>query len=441
MLVRVVYGAGRVLARVAYWAVLIFLGMAVAIRDQDGPSLAPVWVVALIVVGLPAAVVVHEAAHLLACLALRVKVRGVEFGNGKSAWLRRTVGGVEVVIGAPYSGRVLYDDTSSAGRRAVIIAAGPLSNVIAAAALFAAGQRQHPGAAAAPFTPGQPGDPVAAAVLFAAGHAGNLGLTGLALVMALTGVQNLLPYRTRSGRASDGARLLGLAGGQFAAALRPRDARGWLPLAGTPAALNAEYKEMVRRPDRPLPREGADRWLRAYWERETLALHMAGFAARSLRLDGRISELLALHADLPRPAGQHVKQLTIVAHALDWEVLLVPGLPAEAVNRAVGRVEGTLRNAEFEPAPKPWNRAAVLHTLALGRLRQGRLAEAEAFSRAALAVPGLDPRSRATVLATIALAGRAAGLSYEGELAEARFLDPDADLVAEASGARQVQGV
>jgi hypothetical protein len=49
---------------------------------------------------------------------------------------------------------------------------------------------------------------------------------GLALIMAVTGVGNLLPYRTRRGELTDGARLLALAGGQFAEALRPRDAGG-----------------------------------------------------------------------------------------------------------------------------------------------------------------------------------------------------------------------
>lgn len=82
----------------------------------------------------------------------------------------------------------------------------------------------------------------------------------------------------------------------------------------------------------------------------------------------------------------------------------------------------------------------MLHTLALGKLRQGRLAEAEELCRPILAVPELAAASRATVLATIVLARRAAGLPYGGELAEARFLDPDADLVAEATETSQFQG-
>jgi hypothetical protein len=263
----------------------------------------------------------------------------------------------------------------------------------------------------------------------------------LALLMTVLGVVNLLPFRERNGRPTDGARLLGLFGGPFAAALRPRDAKGWLPLADTPAPLHAEYKELVRHEARQLSPEQTARWLAAYWEREPLALHAVAIVGRSLRLQGRISELLALHADLPRPAGPRASQLTVAAHALDRQVLMVPGLPARAVNVAVARVEWVLRSAEFKPAGQPWSREVVLHTLALGRLRQGRFAEAEELCQPILALPRLGPRSRATVLATVALARRAAGLPYQRELAEARFLDHDADLVAEALGTRQVQRV
>jgi len=126
---------------------------------------------------------------------------------------------------------------------------------------------------------------------------------------------------------------------------------------------------------------------------------------------------------------------------LDWETLLIPELPASTVNRAVSRVQWVLANAEFGPAGSQWTREAVLHTLALGRLRQGRLAEAEELCEPILAQPGLPAAARATVLATIALARHGAGLPHETVLAEARFLDPDADLVAEATGARQPQGV
>ncbi len=418
MLVKVVYGAGHVLVILVTIASMLVFGIVVTMGQPQGAPWLSLWPVALVVIGLPAATVVHEAGHLLACLALRVKVTGVQLGNGKSPRVRFSVRGAEVSLGVPYGGRVLHVRDASAGRDALITAAGPLANLIAAAALCTDGQRWNL---------------VAAAREFSAGQVGDLVLLGLTLAMARIGVVNLLPFQSRSGTFSDGARLLGLLGGPFAAALRPRDANGWLPLAATPAALLAEYKDVVRDPYRPLEAQQATRWLAAYWQREPLALHAAGFVGRSLRLQGRITELLALYADLPRPAGPHVRQLTAVAHMLDWEVLLVPGLSAEVTDRAVRRVEWVLRNAEFEPADKAWTREAIVHTLALGKLRQGRLAEAEELCRPILAVPELAAASRATVLATIVLARRAAGLPYEGELAEARFLDPDADLVAEAT--------
>jgi hypothetical protein len=422
--VRVVYGFGRVLAILVTSALILAFCIGVTlVQPQGGAPWLALGPVALMVIGLPAVVVVHEAGHLIACLALGVKVLGVEIGKGKFLRLSFTVGGVRVSLGAPYSGRVRYASTPSAVRGAVITAAGSLANLIAAAALFAAGKRGN----------------LAATVLFAAGHAGNLALLGLAVLMTAIGIGNLLPFRERNGTPTDGARLLGLFGGPFAAALRPRDAKGWLPLAGTPAALHAEYTEMLRHPGRPLAPEQATRWLKAYRDRESIALHAVGFVGRSLRLQGRTAELFALYAGLPRPAGPHARWLTIMAHMLDCEVLLVPGLPAEAADRAVSRVERVLRPAEFTPDSPHWYREAVLHTLALGKLRQGRLAEAAELCRPILAMPELPATSRATVLATIALARRAAGLPYQAELAEARFLDPDADLVAEACGTRQVQ--
>ena len=424
MFVRVVYWVGRVLAILVTSALILAFCIGVTlVQPQGGAPWLALGPVALMVIGLPAVVVVHEAGHLIACLALRVKVLGVEIGKGKSPRLSFTVAGVRVSLGAPYSGRVRYVGTPSAARGAVITAAGSLANLIAAAALFAAGKRGN----------------LAATVLFAAGHAGNLALLGLAVLMTAIGIGNLLPFRERNGTPTDGARLLGLFGGPFAAALRPRDAKGWLPLAGTPAALHAEYQDLVRHAARQLSPEQTARWLAAYWDREPLALHTVAVVGRSLRLQGRISELLALHADLPRPAGPRASQLRLGAHALDRQVLLVPGLPAKAVNLAVTRVEWVLRTAEFKPAGQPWSREVALHTLALGRLRQGRLAEAEELCRPILALPRPGPRSRATALATVALARRAAGLPYQAELAEARFLDPDADLVAEACGTRQVQ--
>ena len=201
----------------------------------------------------------------------------------------------------------------------------------------------------------------------------------------------------------------------------------------------AEFKELVYDHDGPLQPERASRWLAAYYNKEALAWLGAGFIGRSLRREGRITELLALHADLPLPAGPQAAKLAETTHMLAWEVLLLPEPPLEAVDSAVTRVEWVLDNAEFKPGSADWTRAAVQHTLALGKLRQGQFAVVEAMCQPILAEWDLAACSRATVLATIVLARKAAGQPYEQLLAEAVALAPNADLVQEAAGNRQLQ--
>lgn len=76
--------------------------------------------------------------------------------------------------------------------------------------------------------------------------------------------------------------------------------------------------------------------------------------------------------------------------------------------------------------------AAVKHTLALARLRQGRFEEVEPLCASGLAGDH-GPDTRATILATIVLARRALGQPHADLLGEAVALSPDADLVAEAA--------
>lgn len=139
------------------------------------------------------------------------------------------------------------------------------------------------------------------------------------------------------------------------------------------------------------------------------------------------------------PEGPYVHELTQATHMLAWEVLLVPGLPREAIGRAVSQAEWVLRTADFKPGDPAWYREAVQHTLALGKLRQGRYAEVEQPCQPILARRNLDPTSRATVLATIALAHKALDQPHEQFLAEAIALAPAAALVPEATAATQFQ--
>ena len=410
MLAKVVYGAGRFVAGLTGLGVIVAIFLPAETHDPGASSSAVLyWTIALAVVGVPAAVAIHEAGHAVACLALGAQIRAVYLGSGESTWLRFTVSGVKVSLGNPYMGRVEHEIASSVARGAFITAAGSLTNFIVAGALLAA---------AGP---------------------GDRGIAGLALIMAVVGVRGLLPYRARTGRLTDGANLLALLGGQFAAATRRRDASGWLPLDGVPSAMRLEYREMLlNRDGRPRP-ERTTKWLTAYYERDTAAWLAVSVIGRALRREGRIAELLALHADLPTPTGPLVNELASSTHGLTWEVLLLPDLPAEAANLAVQRVQWVLDNAEFKPGYFGWSPEAVRHTLALGKLRLGQFAEAEQLCHPILAQGDLDPASRATVLATIALARKALDQPYEDFLTEAVALAPAADLVPEASGMSQFQ--
>ena len=409
-----VYKVGHVLAAVIQVGTLLAGYLLPSLLDTPSPpALNAVWPLALLFVGRSVAVVVHEAGHAYACLFLGVKVRGIYLGRDAPNWPRFTVGKFTVTLPPSFGGKVVHEGARSVAGNAFIAAAGPLANLIVAATLAGA---------------------------LAAAHSTNGYVLGLACLMAGVGVGNLMPFRSRSGGPTDGANLLAvLAGGQFAEALRSRDANGWLMAKDAPRAMRAEYTEFVRDYDGPLQPERTTRWLAYYHENETLAWAAMGFIGRSLRREGRIPELLALHADLAMPAGPHVHELTQATHMLAWEVLLVPGLPREAIGRAVSQAEWVLRTADFKPGDPAWYREAVQHTLALGKLRQGRYAEAEQLCQPILARRNLDPTSRATVLATIALARKALGQPHQQFLAEAIALAPAAALVSEAAAAIQFQ--
>lgn len=162
-----------------------------------------------------------------------------------------------------------------------------------------------------------------------------------------------------------------------------------------------------------------------------------GTVAVMLRRQGRIGELLEVHAGFGVPEGPFAAEQAQSLHAVEGNLLVVPGVPPHVVDQAANRVQWILDNYPFEPAARTapedsFSRPAVEHTLALARLRQGRFAEVEPLCASALAsVSRPDPR--ATVLATIVLARRALGQPHADLLAEATALSPDADLVAEAA--------
>jgi hypothetical protein len=96
-------------------------------------------------------------------------------------------------------------------------------------------------------------------------------------------------------------------------------------------------------------------------------------------------------------------------------------------------LQWVLDQAGFKPGDQSLEFEAVLHTLALGKLRQGDFAVAEQLCWPLLELAGLPDKDRATILATIVLARRALGRPYQRALDEALALAPGADLVAEAA--------
>jgi hypothetical protein len=158
----------------------------------------------------------------------------------------------------------------------------------------------------------------------------------------------------------------------------------------------------------------------------------AGSLAVMLRRQGRIGELLELHAGFTVPAGRYAREQAQSLHEIEYSLLLVPGLPDAEIGEAANRVRWILDNYPFEAEETLMPRAAVEHTLALARLRQGRFGEVEPLCASGLAEDH-GPAARASVLATIALARRALGQSHADLLSEAVALSPDADLVVEAA--------
>lgn len=100
------------------------------------------WFVGAVVLGL--LIAIHELGHLLAAKSIGVPAEAFSIGFGPALWRRRW-GGTEYRVSAvPLGGYVLIDPegeafrSSSAWARIWFFLAGPLVNVIAAAALFAA---------------------------------------------------------------------------------------------------------------------------------------------------------------------------------------------------------------------------------------------------------------------------------------------------------------
>ena len=392
------------------------------------PGAAVFACLALLCAGRPAAVVVHECGHLLACLALGVRVREFRIGRPDRGAYRFAVRGVTVAVGKPFAGQVVHDPVASRWRAVVIVIAGSLANLVAAGVLLGLGLATAPPLSGAGQVPVHQAIEVSLAALFAA-----------------TGISGLLPLRTEWGSLSDGARLLTLGSERLARALgqdetvRGPKGRIWRPANAEEAAEyqldSAVLKQLADDPGAKVPPELVDKWLAAYRDRTFIGLVTARAVARTLRRDGRVGELLHLLEEYPAPRGKLAPAMWRSLPGLAYEVALLPGLPPHVVNMSVDRLQQVIDAYDSAAVPSDHvARAAVLHSMAVARLRQGNFGVVEQLCQQGLASREVSPRDRATVLATVALARRALGQPYETLLAEAVGLAPEADLVAEASG-------
>ena len=383
-----------------------------------------------------AAMVVHECGHLLACLALRVRVREFRIGRPDRRAYQFQVAGVTVALGAPVAGRVRHDPLRSRWRAAVILMAGSLANLVLAGVLLAVA------VATTPHLSGTIRVPAHEAVEFS-----------MAVFIGAIGISNLLPFRTEWGTLSDGARLLALGNRRLGRALRqdqvavkgPNDVI-WRPATQEEAAEYkldcAVLKQFGNDPGAKLPPELVDKWLGAYRDRTFIGLVTAWAVGRTLRKDGRVSELLELFEGYPAPQGRLARTMWNSVGYLAYEVALVPAMPLHVLDLAASRLQRLL-DVHDSPATddERLDRTAALHSLAVARLRLGKAQIAEDLCQVVLAGPELPPTNRATVLATVALARQALGQPYETFLDKAVALDPEADLVAEASSRSAAAGI
>jgi hypothetical protein len=318
-----------------------------------------------------AAMAIHELGHYLPMLMLRVPVTALYLGSPPRliSFGRRT----RVHLGPIPHGRAQWRSEPTPGRAAIIRAAGPAANLLTSPLPLIL--------------------PVSSALRYS-----------LALIFAATGVSNLMPYRARTGRLSDGAMLL-------RTPARSRTERDLRSLR--------ELPDWTRRP------EAAEVVLRGCRLELATARALAIAVMPLLRDLGHTRDVFWLHQlELPTPDSPK-PELVHAVHYAEWVVASIPGLPIADANLAGRRLAWVLKHISGDDRP------AVMHTLAVVRLRQGLHAEVEPLCAEALA-GSLEPAARATVLATIAMARHAIGLPGREALDEALALDRDAELVGEA---------
>lgn len=322
-----------------------------------------------------AGMVAHELGHALAVHLVGERVLGIQLG-GKLGRVTIKLGTVPVSLGLGLGGSVSYrGHRLSAARHVVVLAAGPVANVLAA--------------------------PVCLLLPVPRFEAAMLMLGVLA-----SGLTDLVPGDDDDdGTLSDGSKLW-----RIRARLRAdTDVRGLLADQGWPDRSDAaDILINGFRLDVPEAEDCLD------------------------GLTKQPDELLRMYRQPWTLPAKPERDVTYIVEVLTWKVLCTSELPGDTVNLAESRAQWVLDHLDKE---HPDNRVPLYsgqQTLALARLRQGRAADVRQLCTAALAAD-LEPEDRASVLALVAMARNALLLSGREQLAEALALDPDADLVREAA--------
>ena len=357
-----------------------FAGLLVGYAISPFPDHLGAWAIVALIAGVSAAIlvgiVVHELGHVL---AIRLAGRWPTAIHllGPPDRVAFHVGALRVGVGIKPGGEVEYPGNGlSAAQSAVIAAAGPAADLVTA--------------------------PLALVLPIA-----RWAAVYLAVMIAATGLANLIPAKAEDGSLSDGVKLI---------------------RARARSRATAEIRELLAAPEWSHRPATADRLINAW----VLDVPAAEEGLKQLP-DDRDALLRFYAQEWSLPEGPETEFLNIV-HALSWKVVAKPDVPARLADLAGARVEWVLghvskRDKEVRPRPRD-----VRHTLAVVRLRQGRPADVRQLCADALAAD-LDRDDRACVLATVAMAKRQLGFpaSARQVLGEALALDPNAELVPEAA--------
>lgn len=323
-----------------------------------------------------AGTVFHELGHAAAVRLVGERVLGIRLGD-RGASVTFHLGQVPVSVGIGLlggGGSVTYQSYRvSAPRRALVVAAGPAANVLAALCCLAL-----------PFP--------------------RWEASYLALAVLASAVADLAPARTGSGHTSDGFKLLRIPAERRAA---------------------AEVRALLADPDWPDRADAhtilIDGFRLDVPEAEDCLRELSHQPDALLRMFMKPWPL----PDRPEPDVTHL------VHVLSWKVLAFSNPPADAADLAASRLEWVLDHLDKEDPDPRTPPHEVRYAIGLARLRQQRPEDVQALCADALAAD-LDTDDRATVLALVAMARHALLLSGRPQLDQAIALDPDAALVSEA---------